>query len=69
MVCQPCGLRWRLIDRAMLPAEIEMANKHRYREPHIFQFLAESKCATGEPARERADRQVCALGVAGCGFR
>ena len=66
MVCQPCGLRWRLADRAMLPAEIEVANEHRHRVAHIFQLLAKAERAAREPARERPHRQVCALNVTGC---
>jgi len=53
-----CGLCWRLSVRAVLPAEIEVANKHRHRKAHIFKFLAKANRATGEPARERPHRQV-----------
>ena len=48
-------------------AEIEVGNEHGNRMTQVFQFLAVSNRATGEPARERANAQVCALAMAGCG--
>lgn len=52
--------------RRMNAAEIEVGNEHRNRMAQIFQLLAVSNRATGEPARKCANTQIRALGAASC---
>src|ERR1035437_9153569 len=68
MVCDLRGLCWCLTVRAVLTAEIEVTDKHGNRVAQIVQLLAVSNRAAGKTARERPHRQVCAFGVASCGF-